>query len=90
MKFNKPTLITNAISFGVLGLLSLVFGLSGVGAMAVVFGAVNIFIGLIILLTDRKDIAVTCLAVGGFLLLTGFTLCSTFTFRLEAVLPGMM
>ena len=86
MKFNKATLITNAISFGVLGLLSLVFGVSGVGAMAVVFGAVNILIGLILLITDKKDVAATCLLLGGLFLLTGFTLCSTFTFRLEAVM----
>ena len=75
---NKKVTIYNAIFFGICGLFSLVFGLTGLGAMAVIFGAINVFISLIYFISKRNDKAKTCLLIGGLLLLSGFALCSNF------------
>ena len=83
MLFNKKVIQWNAIFFGVLGLLSLVFGLTGLGAMAIIFGAVNLFGSLIYFLVKQNDKAKTCLLIGGSLFLLGFALCSAFPFNIH-------
>ena len=75
---DKKVIQWNAIFFGVLGLLSLVFGLTGLGAMAIIFAAVNLFTSLIYFIVKRNDKGKTCLLIGGCLLLLGFALCSGF------------
>ena len=80
MKLNKSAILVNVIGFVILGLLSLVFGMAGVGALAILFGVVNLFLGLIFLPTSYKTTSATCLLIGGLLLLTGFALCSSFKF----------
>jgi hypothetical protein len=83
MLFNKKVLQWNAILFGVFGLLSLVFGLTGLGAMAIIFGAGNLFAALVCFIVKQNGAAVTCLLVGGCLLLLGFALCSSFPFNIR-------
>jgi hypothetical protein len=76
---DKKVIRWNAIFFGILGLLSLVFGLPGLGAMSIIFGAVNLFAALGYFIVKQNGIAKTCLLVGGCLLLLGFALCSAFS-----------
>ena len=78
MLFNMGVIKYNAILFALFGLLSLVFGLTGLGAMAIIFAAVNIFISLIYFISKKNDKAKTCLLIGGCLFLLGFVLCSNF------------
>jgi hypothetical protein len=78
MLFNKGVIKWNAIFFAIFGLFSLIFGLTGLGAMAIIFAGVNIFISLIYFLSKQNDKAKACLLVGGSLLLVGFALCSAF------------
>lgn len=80
---NKKVIRWNAIFFGILGLLSLVFGLTGLGAMAIIFGGVNLVTALINFIVKQNSTAKTCLLVGGCLFLLGFALCSTFPFRIN-------
>ena len=83
MLFNKRVIQWNGILFGVLGLLSLVFGLTGLGAMAVLFGAANLFASLIYFLVKQNDKGKTCLLISGCLLLLGFALCSVFPLNIH-------
>lgn len=78
MLFNKEVIKYNAIFFSIFGGLSLVFGLTGLGAMAIIFAALNLFISLIYFISKRNDKAKTCLLIGGCLFLLGFALCSGF------------
>lgn len=80
MPLNKKIVLGNAVGFGFFGLLSLVFGLSGLGAVAVIFGGINLFISLIFFLDKEKDKAMTCMLIGAVLFLIGFGLCSSFHF----------
>jgi len=80
---NKKVLQWNGIFFGLLGLLSLVFGLTGLGAMAIIFGSVNLFVSLIYFLVKQNDKAKTCLLISGCLLLLGFALCSSFPLNIH-------
>lgn len=79
----KQVLKYNAIFFAVFGALSLVFGLTGLGAMAIIFAVINLFTSLILFSLKKNDKAKTCLLVGGCLLLVGFALCSSFPFKLN-------
>jgi hypothetical protein len=54
------------------------FGLPGVGAAAVIVGAIDVLLILIFLLTNNKPAMKTALLFGGVLLLIGFSLCSAF------------
>jgi uncharacterized MnhB-related membrane protein len=80
MHLNKKVVQGNAVGFGFFGLLSLVFGLSGLGAVAVIFGVINLFLSLIFFLTKENDKAMTCMLIGAALLVIGFGLCSSFHF----------
>ena len=66
---NKKVIRWNARFFGILGLLSLVFGLTGLGAMAIIFGGVNILAALINFIVKKNKAAKTCMLVGGCLFL---------------------
>jgi hypothetical protein len=80
---DKKVIRWNAIFFGILGVLSLVFGLTGLGAMSIIFGAGNLFAALVCFIVKQNGAAVTCLLVGGCLLLLGFALCSSFPFNIR-------
>jgi hypothetical protein len=83
MLFNKDVIKYNAIFFGIFGVLSLVFGLTGLGAMSIIFAAINLFLSLIFFLTKQNDKGKTSLLIGGCLLLIGFALCSAFPLNLH-------
>jgi hypothetical protein len=78
MNIHKKTMIANAVAFGIFGLLSLVFGGAGLGAMAVIFSGVNFLAALFLLADNRTASGQTCLLLSGIYLLAGITLCSTF------------
>ncbi len=78
---NKKIVQWNAILFAVFGGLSLVFGLTGVGAMAIIFGVINLSMALFFLVAKEHDKAMACLIMGGVYLLVGFGLCSQFAFN---------
>jgi MFS family permease len=79
MEKYKKMIIVNVVVFVLLGLLMSVFGIAGVGAVGVIIGAANIFIGLLALLFGRKKVFIQgCLLCGAVLLLIGFSLCSAF------------
>jgi len=80
---NKEVIKYNGIFFALCGLFSLIFGLTGLGAMAVIFGVVNLFISFVCFIIKQDNKAKTYLLVGGVLLLFGFVLCSGFPFRLH-------
>lgn len=75
---NKEIIKYNAIFFAIFGLLSLVFGLTGLGAMSIIFAAVNLFVSLIYLITGEYQKLKTTLLISGALFLIGFGLCSSF------------
>ena len=75
----KTIILVNGILFVVFGLLMSMFGLAGVGAVGVVLGAFDLFIGLILLaVKPQRTAAQGMLLCGGILLLIGFSLCSAF------------
>lgn len=78
MFLNKKVIRWNAIAFGIFGLLSLVFGLTGLGAMSIIFGAVNLLATLIYLFIKDYQKLQTSLLIGAVLFLIGLGLCSTF------------
>lgn len=80
---NKKVILWNVILFIVFGGASLVFGLPGMGAMAVIFGIINGFRALIFLIEKSNDKALSCLLIGGIFLLVGFGLCSQFVFNIR-------
>lgn len=75
---NKKAVLWNAAGFGFFGLLSLVFGLAGLGAVAVIFGVMNLITSLILFIFKENNEAKTCLLIGAVLFLIGFGLCSSF------------
>ena len=75
---NNKVLKYNAIFFSIIGLLSLVFGLAGLGAVSIIFAAANMFMSLIYLITKEYQKLKTTLIIGGVLFLIGFGLCSSF------------
>ena len=80
----KNVIVVNAIAFVVFGLLSSVFGMTGVGAVAVLQGAFNLFISLIVALSGNRGKQLQgYLLCGGVLLLMGFSLCSLFPLNLH-------
>jgi 4-hydroxybenzoate polyprenyltransferase len=78
MHLDKTVIRWNAIAFGILGLLSLAFGLTGLGAMSIIFAVVNIIASLIYLLMKDYHKLKTSLLICGLLFLIGFGLCSSF------------
>ncbi len=78
MRLDKKVIRWNAIAFGILGVLSLVFGLTGLGAMSIIFGVVNLIATLIYLLMKDYQKLTTSLLICGLLFLVGFGLCSSF------------
>jgi len=78
MHLDKTVIRWNVIAFGILGLLSLVFGLTGLGAMSIIFAVVNIIASLIYLLMKDYQKLKTSLLICGILFLVGFGLCSSF------------
>jgi len=78
MHLDKAVIRWNVIAFGILGLLSLVFGLTGLGAMSIIFAVVNIIASLIYLLMKDYHKLKTSLLICGLLFLIGFGLCSSF------------
>jgi len=78
MHLDKAVIRWNVIAFGILGLLSLVFGLTGLGAMSIIFAVVNIIASLIYLLMKDYQKLKTSLLICGILFLVGFGLCSSF------------
>jgi Na+-driven multidrug efflux pump len=83
MQFHKATLTANIVLVVVLGLFLGLFGLPGVGAAAVIVGAIDIFLVFIFLLTKNKPAMKTALLFSGVLLLIGFSLCSAFQLNLH-------
>jgi len=84
MEKYKTVIIVNAIIFIALGAIMGTGGLAFVGAVGVVQGGFNVFIGLITALTGNKNReAQVYLLCGGVLLLIGFSLCSSFPLRLN-------
>jgi hypothetical protein len=79
MPLNKNVIQWNAVAFGIFGLLSLVFGLPGLGAMAILFAAINLLSSLIYLLSKQYQKLQTSLLISGVLFLIGFGLCSAFS-----------
>lgn len=80
---NKKIILWNAIFFVVFGGGSLVFGLTGMGAMAVIFGVINLFLALVFLIGKMQSSAMACLITGGVFLLVGFGLCSQYAFNVH-------
>ncbi len=80
---NKEIIKYNAIFFAICGVLSLVFGLTGLGAMSIIFAVINMFISLVYFLSKQNSKAKTCLLISGVLFLVGFALCSSFPFMLN-------
>jgi 4-hydroxybenzoate polyprenyltransferase len=78
MHLDKAVIRWNVIAFGILGLLSLVFGLTGLGAMSIIFAVVNIIASLIYLFMKDYQKLKTSLLICGILFLVGFGLCSSF------------
>jgi hypothetical protein len=80
----KTIILVNVIAFILLGLVMSVFGLAGVGAVGVVLGGLDLFIGLLLLTArSKRDAAQAMLLCGGTLLLIGFSLCSIFPLNLH-------
>lgn len=78
MQLDKKLLRGNAIVFGIFGLLSLVFGLPGLGAMAIIYSIGNLLVSLIFLVKKEYSKLQTSLLISGILLLIGFGLCTSF------------
>ena len=83
MLLDKKVIRWNAIAFGIFGMLSLVFGLTGLGAMSIIFAGVNLLATLIYLLTKDYHKLKTSLLICGILFLVGFGLCSSFPFNVR-------
>ncbi len=76
----RDIIAVNGWLFLIAGGLSLAFGGAGLGAMAVVFGLVNLFAALVNGLGGKWSICRTYLIAGGVSLLTGSTICSSYSF----------
>jgi hypothetical protein len=83
MHLDKKVIRWNGIAFGIFGLMSLVFGLTGLGAMSIIFAVVNFVATLIYLLMKDYQKLTTSLLICGFLFLVGFGLCSNFPFNVH-------
>ena len=77
---DKPVVRFNALTFGVFGLASLVFGVAGLGAAAILCAIFNLLLAIVFFLSNKSRKAKTALLVGGVLFVIGFGLCSGYWF----------
>ena len=83
MQFHKQTIIANIVLILVFGIFLGLFGLPGVGAAAVIVGAIDLFLVLVYLIAKNIPALKTALLFGGILLLIGFSLCSAFQLNMH-------
>jgi Na+-driven multidrug efflux pump len=83
MQFHKPTVVANIVLLLVFLTLLGWFGLVGVGAAAVIAGAINVILVIVYLIAGNKPALKTALLFGGVCLLVGFSLCSAFPINMH-------
>ena len=77
--FDKIIIRNNVIALIIIGLPASLIGLPWIGIVAFFAGIINLLLGLMVLLMQRKKQTLTFLVCSGVLLLIGFSICSSST-----------